>query len=84
MAADVLKKLDFRGPLALSWDDTDLEQSLSVWSEGNDTFVLLGGSNGPIRVTSVDAVEALFDDPKLKKADKVLGHSGYTPSSCFC
>ena len=77
-AADILKKLDFHGPLALSWDDTDLEQSLSVWSEGNDNFDLLGGSNGPIRVTSVDAVESLFDDLKLKKADKVHRRSGYS------
>ena len=70
-AAEVLKKLDFHGPLALSWDDTDLEQSLSVWDEGKDVWVILGGSNGPVRVTSPEAVDALFDDPALKKADKV-------------
>lgn len=71
VAADTLKKLDYHGPLALSWDDTDLEQSLSVWDEGKDIWVLLGGTDGPIRVSSASAVDALFDDPTLKKADKV-------------
>lgn len=71
MAAETLKKLDYNGPLALSWDDTDLEQALSVWDEGNDVWVILGGADGPIRVTSAEAVDALFDDPKLKKAEKV-------------
>lgn len=71
MAADVLRKLDYRGPLALSWDDTDLEKSLSVWDEGNDIWTVLGGSDGPIQVTSAEAVDTLFDDPELKKADKV-------------
>jgi len=74
MAAEVLKKLDFHGPLALSWDDTDLEQSLSVWDEGNDVWVILGGSDGAIRVTSAEAVDSLFNDPELKKADKVRYH----------
>jgi hypothetical protein len=71
MAAEILKKLDFHGPLALSWDDTDLERSLSVWDEGHDVWVVLGGSDGPIRVTSAESVDALFDDSGLKKADKV-------------
>src|ERR1700676_790581 len=71
MAADVLEKLDYRGPLTLSWDDTDLEKSLSAWDEGNDIWTMLGGSDGPIQVTSAEAVDALFDDPELKKADKV-------------
>jgi hypothetical protein len=71
MAAEVLKKLDYSGPLALSWDDTNLEQSLSVWNEGNDAWTVLGGSNGPVHVTSAEAVDALFDDSQLKKADKV-------------
>lgn len=70
-AADVLRKLDYKGPLGLSWDDTDMEQSLSVWDDGKDIWTVLGGSKGPIRVTSAAAVEELFDDPKLKKADKV-------------
>jgi hypothetical protein len=48
MAAEILKKLDFHGPLALSWDDTNLERSLSVWDEGGDVWVVLGGSDGPI------------------------------------
>jgi len=54
MAAEELEKLDYCGPLALSWDDTDLEQSLSVWNEGNDVWTVLGGSDGPIRVTSAE------------------------------
>jgi hypothetical protein len=71
MVTEVLRKLDFHGPIALSWDNTDLEQSMSVWDEGDDVWVILGGSDGPIRVTSAEAVDALFEDPELKKADKV-------------
>jgi hypothetical protein len=71
MAAEIIKKLDFHGLLALSWDDTDLEKSLSVWDEGDDIWVVHGGSKGPIRVTSAEAVDTLFKDPELQKADKV-------------
>lgn len=71
MARETLQKLDYHGPIALSWDDTALEQALSVWDEGGDIFTILGCSDGPIRVTSAAAVEAVFEDKKLAKADKV-------------
>lgn len=71
MAAATIEKLQYSGPLALSWDDTALEPSLSIWGEGEDVWVILGASNGPIRVTSAEAVDVIFDDPVLKKADKV-------------
>lgn len=73
-AAETLRKLDYKGPLALSWDDTDLEPSLSVWDAGDDVWVVLGGSNGPIRVSSADAVDEIFNDAKLQKADKVRNY----------
>lgn len=71
MAVETITKLGYDGPLALSWDDTALEPALSVWDEGDDVWVVLGGSNGPVRVTSAEAVDTLFEDPSLKKADKV-------------
>ena len=71
MAASVLEKIKYEGLVALSWDDTALEPSLSVWGEGKDTWVILGGTDRPIRVTSADDVDNVFDDPKLKKAEKV-------------
>lgn len=47
------------------------EQALSVWDEGGDTFTILGCSDGPIRVSSAAAVDAIFEDNNLAKADKV-------------
>ena len=71
IACETLWKLDYCGPVALSWDDTALEQALSVWDEGGDTFTILGCSDGPIRVSSAAAVDAIFEDKSLAKADKV-------------
>ena len=71
IARETLRKLDYCGPVALSWDDTALEQALSVWDEGGDTFTILGCSDGPIRVSSAAAVDAIFEDKSLAKADKV-------------
>jgi|SRR5882762_2702341 len=78
MVVEELEKLDYCGPLALSWDDMDLEQSLSIWNEGNDVWMVLGGSDGPICVMSAEAVDAIFDKPELKKADKVRCHQVLT------
>jgi hypothetical protein len=74
-AVSVLEKLNYNGPLALGWDDTDLEPALSTWQavsdKGSDTWVVLGSSQGPIRVTSAAEVDAVFDNIKIRKADKV-------------
>ena len=71
VAREALRKLDYHGPIALSWDDTALEQALSVWDEGDDIFTILGCSDGPIRVTSAAAVDTVFENQNLAKADKV-------------
>jgi hypothetical protein len=70
-AADVLKKLDYHGPLALSWDDTALEEAISVHAESKDACLILGAADGVIRVTENDDLDALFEQAQLRKADKV-------------
>jgi basic membrane lipoprotein Med (substrate-binding protein (PBP1-ABC) superfamily) len=73
-AADVLKKLDYHGPLALSWDDTALEQAILVHAESKDVCLILGAANGTIRVTEKDDLDDLFEKAQLQKADKVRYH----------
>jgi hypothetical protein len=70
-AAEVLKKLDYTGPLALSWDDTALEAAISIHAESKDVCLILGASEGIIRVTEKDDLDALFEKAQLQKADKV-------------
>ncbi|KAJ6631075.1 hypothetical protein B0H10DRAFT_2159919 [Mycena sp. CBHHK59/15] len=48
MVADVLKKLNYTGPLVLSWDDTALEAALSIYQESKDVCLILGGVDGVI------------------------------------
>ncbi|KAJ7778679.1 hypothetical protein DFH07DRAFT_950687 [Mycena maculata] len=70
-AAEVLKVLDYHGPLALSWDDTALEAAISVHAESKDVCLILGASEGVIRVTENDDLDALFEKAQLQKADKL-------------
>ncbi|KAJ7508549.1 hypothetical protein B0H11DRAFT_2304702 [Mycena galericulata] len=70
-AAEVLKKLNYTGPLALSWDDTALEEAISVHAESKEVCLILGASEGVIRVTEKDDLDALFEEAQLKKADKL-------------
>jgi basic membrane lipoprotein Med (substrate-binding protein (PBP1-ABC) superfamily) len=70
-AADVLKKLDYHGPLALSWDDTALEAAISIHAESKDVCLILGAVEGVIRVTEQNDLDDLFEKAQLQKADKV-------------
>jgi hypothetical protein len=75
MAKDMLRQLDYDGPTALSWDDTDMEATLAAWQaakdRGTDRWTVIGGEKGPIQVTTLGAVDEIFEDSNLRKADKV-------------
>ncbi|KAI0054490.1 hypothetical protein BV25DRAFT_1922630 [Artomyces pyxidatus] len=71
LAATTLLTLAYKGPLSLSWDDTDLEKALSIWRESQGVWAVIGVASGPIRVTSEDEVEAVLTQASLEKADKL-------------
>lgn len=70
-AAECLKALNYEGPLSLAWDDTDLEKALSVWQESKEAWLVIGGTGGALRVQSEAEIDAIMDQAKLEKADKV-------------
>ncbi|KAJ7723096.1 hypothetical protein DFH07DRAFT_759651, partial [Mycena maculata] len=70
-AAEVLKALNYTGPLALSWDDTALEAAISVHEESKAACLILGAAEGVIRVTEKDDLDALLEKAQLQKADKL-------------
>jgi hypothetical protein len=71
LAAAVLKKYDYSGPLALSWDDTDLEPAISIFQESKDTCVVIGSTDGELRVESYDEIEHVLEKARLHPAQKV-------------
>jgi len=68
LAAAVLKKYDYAGPLSLSWDDTELEPAISIYQESKDVCIVVGSVDGP------DAIERVFENAKLNKVDKVCSY----------
>lgn len=70
-AKAVLQKYNYTGPIALSWDDTELEPALSVYQESKESILVLGGINGPERFRTMDDVDVFFEKAQFNKADKV-------------
>lgn len=71
-ARAVLDSYGYNGPIALCWDDTELEQALSTYQETKDTVLVLGAASGIARLSSMDDIDAFFEKSKLDQADKVL------------
>lgn len=71
VAAETLRSYDYHGPLALSWDDTELEPAISVYKESERTCLLVGSTDGVIRVDADSDLDALFDQAKMKQATKL-------------
>ena len=69
--ASALQKLDYHGPLALSWDDTDLEQALCVYEKSTGFFQVIGQVGDTINVGPNDDLEQVYEDACLVKANKV-------------
>lgn len=72
LATAVLKKYNYAGPLALSWDDTDLEPAIAIYQESKNACVIIGSTEGTLRVESLDAIEQVFENACLQKAEKVF------------
>ncbi|KAJ7355749.1 hypothetical protein DFH08DRAFT_772956 [Mycena albidolilacea] len=70
-ARNILDKLNYRGPVAFSWDDTSLEASLAVFQKTKDVCLILGSIDGAIPVTEKDDLDDLFAKAQLRKADKL-------------
>ena len=71
LAAAILKKYDYSGSIALSWDDTDLEPAISVFQESKDICVVIGSTDGELRVESYDEIEGVLERARLYPAQKV-------------
>lgn len=48
LAKALLKKYDYSGPLALSWDDTALEPAISISQETKGAWVVIESVEGNI------------------------------------
>ncbi|KAJ3528013.1 hypothetical protein NMY22_g9566 [Coprinellus aureogranulatus] len=70
-AAQTLRSYDYAGPIALSWDDTELEPAISVYQESEGTCLIIGGTEGIIRVDEGMDLDAVFQQAQLKKATKL-------------
>ncbi|KAI0026479.1 hypothetical protein K488DRAFT_92498 [Vararia minispora EC-137] len=70
-AAAKILSLNYTGPVALSWDDTDIEQGLTLWEMTKGTWTLLGAVDGPLSVSSEDSIDDVFANAKLEKASKL-------------
>jgi len=68
---ETLKGYGYAGPVALSWDDTELEPALSVYQDGKDTVLVLGGVDGPLKVKSLVDYDGIVEKAKIVEADKV-------------
>lgn len=71
-AKAVLTRLDYHGPLTLSWDDMELEPAVALWQETKSSAcVIVGGANGVIEVTANEDFEKVFEEVSSNKAKKV-------------
>ncbi|KAF7424768.1 hypothetical protein PC9H_010079 [Pleurotus ostreatus] len=67
-----LLDLDYSGPVGLSCDDTKLLSSLRLyWNADEDSYYLVGSTDGPMRVTNQEEIKKMMADPAIIKADKL-------------
>ncbi|KAJ6620818.1 hypothetical protein B0H10DRAFT_2432733 [Mycena sp. CBHHK59/15] len=72
LAAGHLAALNYDGPVNLSCDDTKLFPSFRLYWDGEQkSHFLVGGTDGPLRVTDPDQVKAVIAEAKAKKATKI-------------
>ncbi|KDQ06616.1 hypothetical protein BOTBODRAFT_74218, partial [Botryobasidium botryosum FD-172 SS1] len=70
MVAASLRCLGYGGPLALARDETKVEAALQGYQDAAKEWHLLGPCTGEVVVKSVDALDALLQDPSIKKGTK--------------
>lgn len=71
LAAALIKKYEYHGPLALSWDDTELEPAISVFQQSKDVCVVIGSVDGELLVESYEDIERVHQNAQLSKSEKV-------------
>ncbi|KAF8156928.1 hypothetical protein B0H34DRAFT_657929 [Crassisporium funariophilum] len=71
LARDVIERLNYSGPIGLSWDDTDLEPAISVYQESKEACMVIGSVDGELRVESHEDIERVLENARLKPADKL-------------
>jgi hypothetical protein len=72
LVADHLNALDYDGPVGLSCDDTKLFATFRLyWDKERDSYVLIGGTDGPLIITDPSLVQEVIDQAKAQKATKV-------------
>lgn len=72
LVSEHLNALDYDGPLGLSCDDTKLFATFRLyWDSKEESYFLVGGANGPLRVADAENVKQAIQDAKADKATKV-------------
>jgi hypothetical protein len=73
MTAEHLAALKYNGPVGLSCDDTKLFPSFRIyWDATEKVHLLIGRTDGPLRVADPDFVKEILADANAQKATKVL------------
>ncbi|EIW76421.1 hypothetical protein CONPUDRAFT_131026 [Coniophora puteana RWD-64-598 SS2] len=71
-ALTYLDAIAYKGPVAMSVDDTKLEPSLSlIWDPARESYLLIGSEDGPLAVSDPDELGDLLEQHKDKKATKL-------------
>jgi hypothetical protein len=72
LAADYVDLINYRGPMALSCDDTKLHPGLrTYWDPGKECHFLIGTAGEPIAVPDVREIRELVARAKKDAATKV-------------
>ena len=72
LAADYMDSINYRGPMALSCDDTKLHPGLrTYWNPSKECHFLIGTPGEPIAVPNVNQIQELVTSAKKDAATKV-------------
>lgn len=71
--AAYLAQLGYSGPLAFGWDDTELQQGVTVMQRTPEYCIVVGTADGPLEVRNEGDINTVLRslDPKTKLATKV-------------
>ncbi|KAJ7242483.1 hypothetical protein C8J57DRAFT_1084298 [Mycena rebaudengoi] len=72
LAAEHLAALNYDGPVNLSCDDTKLFPSFRLyWDNDKKSHFLVGGTDGPMRVSDAEQVKSVIAESRARKATKI-------------
>ncbi|KZV67782.1 hypothetical protein PENSPDRAFT_610974 [Peniophora sp. CONT] len=74
--AAYLAELRYSGPIALGWDDTELEEGVTVMQRTREFCVVVGTAAGPLEVRNEGDIDAVLRslDPNTKLATKLRAY----------